>query len=70
LAETELKQQKNKEKLSNDGTATTVAKKLQEESTARMSKHSLPIGLPKSISMRDDPLKKAQAFLTEVPTID
>lgn len=54
----------------NDGTATTMAKKMQEESITRMSKHSLPIGLPKTVSMRDDPLKKAQAFLNEVPTIE
>lgn len=27
-------------------------------------------GLPKSLSMRDDPLTKAQAFLTEIPQIE
>lgn len=70
LAEMERRQQKNKEKYLNDGTATTMAKKMQEESITRMSKHSLPKGLPKTVSMRDDPLKKAQAFLHEVPTIE
>lgn len=68
--EIELREQKNKERLSNDGTGTTIAKQLQEESISRMSQHSLPIGLPKTVSMRDDPLTKAQAFLNEVPTID
>lgn len=72
LMDQELKQQKMEEKLLNgeNGQATVVAKKMQEESTARMSKHHLPIGLPKSVSMRDDPFTKAKAFLTELPTIE
>ena len=43
---------------------------MQEESISRMAKHSLPIGYPKSVSIRDDPLTKAQAFLSQVPTIE
>ena len=49
---------------------TAIVKKLQEESTMRMAQHNLPIGLPKTLSMRDDPLTKAQAFLTEMPSIE
>ena len=72
LADQEIKRHKMKEKQSaeENGRATVVAKKMQEESTTRMSKHSLPIGLPKTLSMRDDPLTKANAFLTEMPTIE
>jgi hypothetical protein len=66
----ERRELKSKEKLSNDGTASTEAKKLQEESIQRMSKHSLPMGLPKTVSMRADPLTKAQAFISEVPIIE
>jgi len=72
LVDQEVKKQKMKEKLSaeENGRATVVAKKMQDESTARMSKHNLPIGLPKFLSMRDVPLTKANAFLTVMPTIE
>ena len=63
-------EQREQKKQTNDGTGTTIAKKLQEESIIRMSKASMPIGLPQTVNLRDDPLKKAQAFLYEVPTID
>ena len=73
-AELEVKRQKMKEKLlaEENGQAnnTAIVKKLQEESTMRMAQHNLPIGLPKTLSMRDDPLTKAQAFLTEMPSIE
>lgn len=71
-AELERKRQKLKEKLSNEEgqQVIDVAKKIQDESTTRMAQHHLPIGLPKSVSLRDDPLTRAQAFLTEMPTIE
>jgi len=71
-AELERRRQKLKEKLSNeDGQhVVDVAKKAQHESSSRMAQHHLPIGLPKSVSLRDDPLTRAQAFLTEMPTIE
>ena len=72
-AELERKRQKLKEKLSNDEGqqhVNDVAKKIQDESISRMAQHHLPIGLPKSVSLRDDALTRAQAFLTEMPTIE
>ena len=68
----ELKRKKTKEKLSSEehDQATVEAKKVQQESMSRMAKHNLPRGLPKTVSLRDDPLTKAQAFLTELPTIE
>ena len=56
--EMERRQQKNKEKLSSDGTATIMAKKLQAESIARMSKHSLPM------KHGDDSVEVALSYLT------
>jgi len=47
-----------------------MKKKIQAESNTRMAQHSIPIGLPKSLTVRDDPLTKAQAFLTEMPSLD
>ena len=73
LAEAEEKKTKLKEKevgSDENENNTASAKKLQAESVARMAQHSLPPGLPKNLSMRDDPLTKAQAFLTEIPQIE
>jgi len=56
----------------NGGEATsnkTAMKKKQAETASRMAKHSMPKGLPSSVSIRDDPMTKAQAFLTELPCI-
>lgn len=55
---------------SGSGSAMDAAKKMQEESMARMAQHSVPFGLPKSVSLRDDPLTRASAFLTEMPLIE
>ena len=72
IAELEFKKKKTQEKISSEehDQATAEAKKIQQESMSRMSKHNLPIGLPKTLTLRDDPLTKAQAFLTELPTIE
>ena len=69
--ELERKRQKLKEKSLGEEAqhAIDVAKKIQAEGISRMAKHHLPIGLPKSVSLRDDPLTIAQAFLTEMPAI-
>ena len=72
--EIEEKRRKLREKATSDdneqnGTA-TVKKKIQDESNSRMAQHSVPMGLPKSLTVRDDPLTKAQAFLTEMPQLD
>lgn len=54
-----------------DQRAIEEAKKHQEESVARMSRHHIPIGLPKSVNLRDGPLVRAQAFLNEkIPAIE
>ncbi len=70
--ELERKRQNLKEKLPNEEgqQPNDIAKKIQRESIVRMSQHHLPIGLPKSVSLRDDPLTRADAFLTEVPIIE
>lgn len=72
--ELEEKRRKLKEKISSDdneqsGTA-AMKKKIQAESNTRMAQHNVPLGLPKSLTVRDDPLTKAQAFLTEMPNLD
>ena len=72
--ELEEKRKKLREKASSDdneqsGTA-AMKKKIQAESNSRMAQHSVPIGLPKSLTVRDDPFTKARAFLTEMPDLD
>mmetsp|Transcript_37154 Transcript_37154/g.54341 ORF Transcript_37154/g.54341 Transcript_37154/m.54341 type:complete len:645 (+) Transcript_37154:162-2096(+) len=72
-AELEEKRQKMREKeMSADEGQNNIAtiKKMQAEATTRMAQHILPIGLPKSLSIRDDPMTKAQAFLTEMPNLE
>jgi hypothetical protein len=62
---------KTKEKLQDEGGEEIDAlKKTQQDSMTRMSQHHLPFGLPKYMNLRDDPLNKAQAFLTEMPAIE
>jgi len=69
IEERQLK--KEKEKVPNEGgQEENVLKKTQQDSMTRMAQHHLPFGLPKSVSLRDDPLNKAQAFLTETPVIE
>eukprot|EP00592_Proboscia_alata_P017634 CAMPEP_0194396914 /NCGR_PEP_ID=MMETSP0174-20130528/125252_1 /TAXON_ID=216777 /ORGANISM="Proboscia alata, Strain PI-D3" /LENGTH=657 /DNA_ID=CAMNT_0039193031 /DNA_START=9 /DNA_END=1982 /DNA_ORIENTATION=+ len=72
--EMDEKQRKLREKAaaSDDANPGGIAelKKRQKETSKRMAQHSLPIGLPKSLSVRDDPMTKAQAFLTELPHLD
>ena len=50
--------------------ANNEKRKIQQESTNRMAQHTLPKGLPRTLSIRDNPLTKAQAFLTELPCIE
>ena len=44
-------------------------KRKQDQASARMAQHSSHVGLPKSVSVRDDPMTKAHAFLAEVPNL-
>jgi len=68
----ERERKKTKEKLQNNegGEEIDALKKTQQDSMTRMSQHHLPFGLPKSVNLRDDPLNRAQAFLTEMPVIE
>ena len=67
----EEKQRKQKEREANGEASTkTAIKKMQAQATSRMAQHSMPIGLPHSVSIRDDPMTKAHAFLTEMPCLD
>jgi|AntRauTorckE5430_2_1112549.scaffolds.fasta_scaffold04689_4 hypothetical protein len=69
IEERQLK--KEKDKLPNEGGQEfNVLKKTQQHSMTRMAQHHSTFGLPKSVSLRDDPLNKAQAFLTETPVIE
>jgi len=45
-------------------------KQRQSIANDRMAKHAVPIGLPKALTIRDDPMRKAQVFLTEMPCLD
>jgi len=45
-------------------------KRKQDQASTRMAQHSGPVGLPKSVSVRDDAMTKAHAFLTEVPNLE
>jgi len=51
-------------------TNTAVLKKQQAEANARMARHNRPLGLPKSLSIRDDPMTKAQVFIAERPHLE
>lgn len=53
-----------------NSTSAAAMKKRQAEANSRMAQHSVPKGYPKSTTIRDDPLTKAQAFLTEMPQLD
>jgi len=47
----------------------SAAMKRQKESDEKLAQHSAQIGFPKSVSMRDDPMTKARAFLSEKPKL-
>ena len=51
-------------------TSTAALQKRQAEANARLAKHHHPVGLPQSLTVRDDPMTKAQIFMTEMPQLD
>ena len=51
-------------------TSTTANKKKQSEANDRLAKHHHPVGLPKSLTVRDDPMTKASVFITEMPKLE
>ena len=76
-AEAELKRARYQEKLDAADekekfmlTSTTALQKQQVLANSRLAKHHHPVGLPKSLTVRDDPMTKAQVFMTEMPHLD
>ncbi|GMH96075.1 hypothetical protein TrVE_jg13683 [Triparma verrucosa] len=76
-AEAELKRARYQEKLDAADekerlmlTSTTALQKQQALANSRLAKHHHPVGLPKSLTVRDDPMTKAQVFMTEMPHLD
>jgi hypothetical protein len=53
-----------------DLTGTTANLKKQAVANDRLSQHHHPMGLPKSLKVRDDPMTKAQVFMTEMPHLE
>jgi len=53
-----------------DLTSTTANMKKQAVANDRLSQHHHPVGLPKSLTVRDDPMTKAQVFMTEMPHLE
>jgi len=51
-------------------TSSAALQKQQTEANARLAKHHHPVGLPKSLTVRDDPMTKAQVFMTQIPQLD
>lgn len=50
--------------------SSAAIRKKQAEAVARMAQHIKLAGLPKALTMRDDPMTKAQAFLSETPYLE
>jgi len=50
-------------------TSNTARRKAQAEATDRLFQQPVPMGLPPGITIRDDPLTKSQAFLTQMPKL-
>ncbi len=76
-AEAEAKRKKMQEKLDaadeNERaalTSTAAMQKQQALANSRLAQHHHPVGLPKSLTVRDDPMTKAAVFMTEMPALD
>jgi hypothetical protein len=51
-------------------TSTAALQKAQAIANSRLAKHHHPVGLPKSLKISDDPMVKANVFMTEMPQLD
>jgi hypothetical protein len=75
--EFEVKRKKIQDKLDaadeKERTALTSSAALQKQqalSNSRLAQHHHPVGLPKSLTVRDDAMTKAMVFMTEMPQLD
>ncbi|GMH70139.1 hypothetical protein TrRE_jg9128 [Triparma retinervis] len=53
-----------------DLTSTTANMKKQAVANDRLSQHHHPVGLPMSLTVRDDAMTKAMVFMTEMPHLE
>ena len=51
-------------------TSSAALQKAQTIANSRLAQHHHPIGLPKSLTVRDDAMTKAVVFMTELPQLD
>ncbi|GMH52531.1 hypothetical protein TrST_g5627 [Triparma strigata] len=75
-AEAELKRARYQEKLDAADekeefmlTSTTALQKQQVLANSRLAKHHHPVGLPKSLTVRDDPMTKARCVFRSVTLV-
>ncbi|GMI28391.1 hypothetical protein TeGR_g14242 [Tetraparma gracilis] len=51
-------------------TSSAAQQKQQALANSRLAQHHHPVGLPKSLTVRDDAMTKAMVFMTEMPALD